>query len=81
MPKKDRSSLSVAMAVENLAEVCEEIDVLRSEYETLYQSKLRLRNELIVEAVGWMPITKIQQITGLSRERIRQLRSAGRSAD
>lgn len=81
MAKKDRSSLSVALAVENLAEVCGEIEEIRAAYEVVYQEKLRLRNELICAAVDWMPITKIQQITGLSRERIRQLRSAGQTRD
>lgn len=67
--------LSVGLALDDLGNVCEEIANLKIEYEAKLQELYEERNDLIVDAVrNKVPITKVQEITKLSRERIFQVR-------
>lgn len=58
-----------------LEEVCEEIAELKAQYEEKLANLYDERNELIVDAVRErVPISRLQEITKLSRERIFQVR-------
>lgn len=71
----EKNSLSVSMALASLADQCEIIERLEAEYKARLEEAYRARNWLIADARDeGVPVRRLQEITHLSRERIRQIR-------
>lgn len=66
-------SITVGLAVQSLKEACEEFE----RFEKRRAAALDRRDAAIREAAEYIPITTLQGITGLSREHIYRIRTAG----
>lgn len=63
--------LSVSLALEGLQETAEEIERL----ETRLAELRAVRDEILIDAYGHVPVTKLARIVGLSRERVSKIAS------
>jgi len=72
------TSLSFTLALQNLEDVCEQIRKLDDLYSAKRAELLEDRNEMIRDAANnRVAIRQLQIVSGLSRNRIYQLRAGG----
>jgi len=64
--------LSVSLALEGLSEVVEEIEQL----ETRLVNLRAARDDILIDAYGHVPVTKLARMAKLSRERVSKICSA-----
>lgn len=65
--------ITVSLAVDALKEACHEYE----KFEQQKAAALKRRDTAIRDAAQYLPITTLQALTGLSREQVYRIRTAG----
>lgn len=75
MEQSQQPKLSVSMALEGLKEAAEEVERL----ETALADARALRDDLLRDAYGYVPVVKLARLAKLSRERASRIAGSDRS--